>query len=161
MVEAEVAGVVEELRDVVAEGGLRVAILHEVAPRAREHHGAHEARDGREAVEAVRRARLHLDHHLARAQRRDHLHDAQRVEQLVERTLFARRAQERHEALEAREQHHADGADGHAARVGPEARRAKPTLMLRDALDHGGRDRTLLNALFSTTERRLARGLSR
>jgi hypothetical protein len=118
VVEAEIARVGQELGDVVAEGRLGVAVLHVVPPRARKHHRAHEAGEGREAVHPVRRARLHLHHQLAGAQRGDDLHDAQRVEQLVEGALLAGRAEQGHEALDARYEHHAQGPQGHAAGVG-------------------------------------------
>ena len=94
------------------------------------------AGDGRGAVHAVRGAGLHLGEQLAGAQRRDHLHDAQRVEQLVERAVFAERPQQGYEALHRRHGHHPEGAERDAAHIGAQPGCAKPALVLRDPFDH-------------------------
>jgi hypothetical protein len=138
VVEAEIARVGHELGDVVAEGRLGVAVLHEVPPEP-----VNTIAPTRRARAARRSIRCDVPDCTSTTSSRVRSGEItctmrRRVEQLVEGALLAGRAQQGHEALDARHEHHAQGPQGHAAGVGAETRRTKPALMLRDALNHGG-----------------------
>jgi hypothetical protein len=109
--------------------------------RPGEGEAAREPRDLGDAVHPVAAVRGEREHHLARAELALHDLDLQRPQHVLERGLAREEREERDEAIDRGQQHHAARAQRDALRVEPEAWSPEASLVEGDADEHVARER--------------------
>ena len=134
-VEDQIAGVVAERLDVVAERRAGVAKLHEVFPRPGEDLSACQARRVRDGV-AQRLRRRHEHDRLAGPRAAAGVDDPKAGLQIVEALLGREEPQERHQPIDGGEADHELPAERRPPHVRGEARQVEPSLPDRDPLEH-------------------------